>query len=108
VVEQRWGVVGIVVNNREAAAVRIQELLTAYGDSVMGRMGVPLRGKHVCVISLIVDGSSDQASELIERLAELPGVTVTSAFTTVQASADGRAFADLDIDEGRIITPTMM
>lgn len=82
--KQCWGVVGLVVDNRRVAAVQIQELLTEYGDIIMGRMGVPMRDKHVCVISLIIDGESKYADELTKKLSALPGVHITQGFTSAR------------------------
>lgn len=82
--QQRWCFLGLVVDNRRESAVSIQELLTEYGDIIMGRMGVPLRGLDVCAISLIVNGASPQAETLAEKLARLPGVQVTSSYTTTK------------------------
>lgn len=87
--QQRWCFMGLVVDNRRESAPGIQELLTEYGHIIMGRMGVPLRGQHVCAISLIVDGSSAEAGELETKLAELPGVEATSCYATAQPGRDG-------------------
>lgn len=91
--KQRWGFVGLVIDNRQESAVAIQELLTEYGDIIMGRMGVPLRGMHVCAISLIVNGSSEHTEVLAEKLAQLPGVSVSTCYSTVQPSAPDGAEA---------------
>lgn len=79
--ETRIGVVGIVVENRREMASRVNEILGAHADIVVGRMGVPYREKNVSVIALIVDGSTDAIGALTGKLGALPGVKVKSALT---------------------------
>lgn len=79
--ETRIGVVGIVVENRREMAFRVNEILGAHADIVVGRMGVPYREKNVSVIALIVDGSTDAIGALTGKLGILPGVKVKSALT---------------------------
>jgi putative iron-only hydrogenase system regulator len=56
---RRVGVVAIVVQDRQMAARRVNELLSEYGDIIVGRMGIPYRDRGVSVIALIVDGDTD-------------------------------------------------
>lgn len=79
--EQRLGVVGVVVSDRERAARRLQSILSQYGDIIVGRMGVPYKERGVAVIALIVDGTTDQIGALTGKLGSLSGVTVKSALT---------------------------
>lgn len=79
--ETRIGVVGIVVENRREMASTVNEILGAYSDIVVGRMGVPYRAKNLSVIALIVDGSTDAIGALTGKLGALPGVKVKSALT---------------------------
>ncbi|NLV91867.1 MAG: CopG family transcriptional regulator [Firmicutes bacterium] len=76
------GVLGIVIEDRERAAQRVNQLLSEYGHLVVGRMGVPYREEGVFVIALIVDGSSDEIGALSGRLGSLPGVRVKSSLVT--------------------------
>lgn len=83
--ERRLGVVGIVVENREQAAARVNQVLSEHADIIVGRMGIPYRQEGLGVISLIVDGSSDAVGALTGRLGLVEGVHVKSALTVVQA-----------------------
>jgi putative iron-only hydrogenase system regulator len=76
--------VGISVDNRQETAVHIQELLTDFGDIIVGRMGVPMRDHHVCIISLIVNGETRHVEELAGKLGDIQGVDVTEAYAPVQ------------------------
>jgi putative iron-only hydrogenase system regulator len=78
--EKRIGVIGIVVENRDIAP-RVNQILSEYGEIIIGRMGLPYREKDIAVISLIVDGTTDELGALTGKLGNLPQVTVKSALT---------------------------
>jgi putative iron-only hydrogenase system regulator len=78
--EKRIGVIGIVIENREAVP-RVNQILSEHAEMIIGRMGLPYREKDIAVISLIVDGSTDELGALTGKLGNLPQVTVKSALT---------------------------
>ena len=78
--EKRIGVVAVIVEDRTNID-EVNKLLTNYGDSIVGRMGVPYKEKQVNIISLIVDGTTDEIGSLTGKLGKLAGVTVKSALT---------------------------
>ena len=79
--QRRVGVVAIVVEDRLKAAPKVNQLLGEYGDSIVGRMGVPYRDRGISVIALIVDGDTDALGALTGKLGGVPGVKVRSALT---------------------------
>lgn len=79
--DRRIGVIGIVIENREAVASRVNAILSEYGDYIVGRMGIPYRERGVAVIALIVDGTTDVIGALTGKLGSLPGVKVRAALT---------------------------
>lgn len=76
--ETRLGFVGIIIENRTESAENVNHLLSEYGQYIISRTGVPYREKHVAVITLIVDISSDVLGALTGRLGAIPGVFVKS------------------------------
>jgi len=80
--ENRVGVVGIVVTDREKQAERVNEILGEFGELIVGRMGIPYRERNISVIALIVDGSTDELGALTGRLGSIPGVKVKSALVS--------------------------
>ncbi|MCK9221759.1 MAG: iron-only hydrogenase system regulator [Limnochordia bacterium] len=80
--EQGIGVLGIVISNRTEAAERVNELLSQYGEMIVGRMGIPYREEGICVISLIIDGSTDEIGALSGKLGTIPGVKVKTGLIT--------------------------
>jgi putative iron-only hydrogenase system regulator len=75
------GVIGIVVEERESVAGRVNQILSDFGELIVGRMGIPYRERQVAVIALIVDGTTDEIGALTGRLGALAGVNVKSALT---------------------------
>lgn len=78
--EQRIGVIGIVVEDR-AKAAQINAILSEYGDMIIGRMGVPYQDKQLSVISLIIEGTTDQVGAMTGKLGNIKGVQVKSALS---------------------------
>ncbi|MBI9104733.1 MAG: CopG family transcriptional regulator [Spirochaetales bacterium] len=77
--EKRYGFVGILVADRDDASPVIQDILTDYGDIILGRMGLPhLSDNKLSIITLIVHATTDQVGSLTGRLGRIPGVSVKS------------------------------
>lgn len=79
--ERRIGVIGIVIENRKEVSDKLNKILSDHGDIIVGRMGIPYKERGLCVISLIVDGTTDEIGALTGKLGSLPGVKVKSALT---------------------------
>jgi putative iron-only hydrogenase system regulator len=78
--QNRLGVIGIVIEDRQIVA-KVNQILSEHADLIIGRMGLPHLARDVSIISLIVDGSTDQVGSLTGKLGNLPQVTVKSALT---------------------------
>jgi putative iron-only hydrogenase system regulator len=65
--ERRLGIVGIVIEDRKAMALQVNQILSEHGEMIAGRMGLPYKGRRVSVIALIVDGTTDELGSLTER-----------------------------------------
>lgn len=78
--ETRVGVVGIVVENLTSVPM-VNDILHNFSHIIVGRMGIPYREKEISVISLIVDGTTDEISSLTGKLGKLNGINVKSAIT---------------------------
>lgn len=80
-IENRIGVVGIVVEP-DGDVSRINEILHAHGSIIVGRMGLPnVSNKEISVISVVVNGTTDQVGSLTGRLGAINGVNVKSALS---------------------------
>lgn len=79
--DRRIGVVGILVECKESAH-DINMILSEHRDIVVGRIGVPYRERNLSVISLIIDGSTDEVGAMTGKLGRLKGVKVKTALLT--------------------------
>jgi len=79
--ENRLGVVGIIIEDREVVP-RVNEILSLHAEIIVGRMGIPYRQREVAVISLIIDGTTDQIGSLTGRLGRIKGIRVKSALAS--------------------------
>lgn len=79
--ENRLGVVGIVIEDRETAT-RVNQILSDSANIIIGRMGIPHCREEVSVISLIVDGTTDEIGSMTGKLGNIKGVQVKSALSS--------------------------
>ncbi|EEG77303.1 TM1266 family iron-only hydrogenase system putative regulator [Dethiobacter alkaliphilus] len=79
--DKRIGVIGIVIEDRENAVRRVNAVLSEYAHVVVGRMGIPYRERQVAVISLIVDGTTDEIGAMTGKLGAIDDVAVKTALT---------------------------
>ena len=76
--EKRIGCVTIILERQKAQAGTVNELISQFGDAVVGRLGLPYPERGVNIITLVVDASVERVSALTGRLGKLPGVQVKS------------------------------
>lgn len=86
--EKRIGVIAVLVTEPESVS-RINDTLHEYSHLILGRQGLPLRGKGVSVISLIVEGDTDEIGALTGKLGRFPGAKVKSVLTPYKESVNG-------------------
>ncbi|MBS3887512.1 MAG: iron-only hydrogenase system regulator [Dethiobacter sp.] len=79
--EKRIGVIGVVIEDRENGVKTVNDILSKYAEIIVGRMGIPYRERKIAVISLIVDGTTDEIGAMTGQLGTVPGVNVKSALT---------------------------
>ena len=77
---ERIGVIGIVVENLDCIS-NVNNIISSYSDIIVGRLGIPYKDKGVSVISLVVDGTTDDIGSLTGKLGSIKGVNVKSALT---------------------------
>ena len=62
--------IGIFVKKREVAQ-ELNNLLTEFGDCIIGRMGIPHREKSVNIICIVVDAPKNVIEELSEKIEKI-------------------------------------
>ncbi len=75
--EKRTGTAIIYIENREMAP-QVNAVLARHADIIMCRMGFP-RTDNNGIISLILEGTTDQIGSLTGQLGRIDGIEVKSA-----------------------------
>ena len=83
---QRIGFVGIIVYNRENAVQNLNDILHKFSSIIVGRLGLPYRERNLSIISLIVEGTTDEIGALTGQLGQLPDVTIKTGFAKLQVT----------------------
>jgi putative iron-only hydrogenase system regulator len=77
---RRIGVVAIIIQDRDFAHSTFNDILHDYSDIIIGRLGLPYKERQLSIVSLIVDGSTDQVGAMTGKIGQLSNVTVKTAF----------------------------
>ena len=76
--ENRIGVAAIIIDNPDSVQ-EVNEALHKFSRLIIGRLGIPYRERGVAVISVVLDGTTDEISALTGKLGKIAGVTVKAA-----------------------------
>ena len=77
--EDRVALIGIIVEDK-ASVDTLNQLLHAYSQYIIGRMGLPYREKKINVISVVIDAPQEKISALSGKIGKLPGITIKTAY----------------------------
>lgn len=80
--EKRLAIISIIVEDR-AVSGEINSLLSKFGDFVVGRMGIPYRGKGVSVMCVVVDAPAETINTITGRLGMLSGITAKTLMSKI-------------------------
>lgn len=72
--ENRISVVSIMAEGRQGAQ-SINDILSSFGDYIVGRMGIPYRERGVSVICVVIDAPVEVVNTVTGKLGMLAGVT---------------------------------
>ena len=72
--EKRIGTITILIRDREVSP-SVNKLLSEHAGIILCRQGLPVHDRPVAVISLIVEGTSNEVNALTGQLGRLPGLT---------------------------------
>lgn len=75
--ENKICVIAIVIQDREIAP-KVNQILSSYGDKVIGRLGLPFKEKNINVISVIIEANTDEIGSITGKLGQLKKVKVKS------------------------------
>ena len=77
--KKRIGIIAILGENKQSVP-KTNAILSSHAEIIIGRMGVP-KEKQVNVISIIVDGTTDEIVPFPE-IGNLPGVTAKTVLAS--------------------------
>ena len=78
--ETRIAVIAIVAESRDHID-EMNRVLSAYGEYIIGRMGIPYPKKGVSLISVAVDAPNQAVSALTGKLGNIEGINVKTAYS---------------------------
>ena len=78
--ETRIAVIAIVAESRDHID-EMNRVLSAYGEYIIGRMGIPYPKKGVSLISVAVDAPNQAISALPGKLGNIEGINVKTAYS---------------------------
>jgi len=72
--EKRIGAIIILVKIKENVQ-RLNDILTHHASIIIGRQGIPIRDRGINIISLVIEGTTDEINTLSGQLGKLEGIT---------------------------------
>jgi putative iron-only hydrogenase system regulator len=75
--EDRIGSVLIVVEQKDEVS-RLSQIISNHSNIIIGRQGIQLKEQNRSIISLVLEGSTDELGSLTGQLGKLKGIHVKS------------------------------
>ncbi|MFA6128465.1 MAG: TM1266 family iron-only hydrogenase system putative regulator [Bacteroidales bacterium] len=81
--EKRIGSVLILLQEKEAAP-QINAIISSHSSIIIGRQGLPIKDSLSGIISLVLEGTTDQIGSLTGQLGRIKGVEVKSVVLKIK------------------------
>ncbi len=81
--EKRIGSVLILLAGK-LAAPQVNSIISNHSSIIIGRQGLPVRDSDIGIISLVLEGTTDQIGSLTGQLGRLQGVEVKSVVLKIK------------------------
>lgn len=75
---KRLGFVGIIIDDREKSAGKVNEILSRHAEFIRVRTGLPNAKGNTSVITLVIDATTDELGILTGKLGNISGISVKS------------------------------
>ncbi len=79
--EKRIGT-AIVVIEDTSGIEQLNQIVTEHATLVLGRQGIPMRERGLSIISLVLEGSTDEIGALTGKIGRIPGIRIKSVLAT--------------------------
>jgi putative iron-only hydrogenase system regulator len=81
--EKRIGSALILLEEKESAA-QVNAIISSHSFIIIGRQGLPIKDSIAGIISLVLEGTTDQISSLTGQLGRVKGVEVKSVVLKIK------------------------
>ncbi|MGC8691327.1 MAG: TM1266 family iron-only hydrogenase system putative regulator [Caldisericaceae bacterium] len=78
---KRLGFIVVILKDRKSNAPKVNEILSEFGDVIIGRMGLAHEKEEISIISLIIDATTDEIGSLTGKLGQIEQVEVFSGLS---------------------------
>ena len=78
----RVAVISIIVEDNSAVS-ELNALLHQYGESIIGRMGIPYRTRDINIICVAIDAPGDSINALTGALGRIKGINAKATCSNV-------------------------
>ncbi|MBI9069685.1 MAG: hypothetical protein JEZ09_20480 [Salinivirgaceae bacterium] len=75
--DERIGSILLLIEDKNCIQL-LNEIISKHSDIIIGRQGIRLREKNKSIISLVLEGTTDELGGLTGQLGKLNGVNVKS------------------------------
>ena len=83
--EKRIGSVLILMTSKSKALL-VNSIISNHSSIIIGRQGLPVREGDSAIISLVLEGSTDQIGSLTGQLGRISGIQVKSIVLKIKES----------------------
>lgn len=83
--EKRIANVLIVIRNLNSVP-KVNQILSAHGSAIRGRLGLPIPERDISVISLVLEATTDELGSLTGQLGRIQGVEVKSVMSKLSGN----------------------
>lgn len=80
--EKRIAVIGIIVSDGSSVST-VNAVLHDFGSHILGRMGLPIRDRGICAISIVLDAPTTVINALTGKLGAIKNVSAKALFEKV-------------------------
>ncbi len=78
--EQRIGFVGIILEKHDSVDA-VNHIISEHSGLILARVGLPCREKHIAVITLVVEATTDELGKFTGQIGRVDGVSVKSGLS---------------------------
>lgn len=75
--DKRIGSAIIIIQDDQSISL-VNKIISDHADLILGRQGIPLRDKGINIISLVIEGDTDEIGSLTGSIGRIKGVKVKS------------------------------